>query len=205
MKTDVPGQILFLILLWIFTDISILTLAGILLMFGSYWIYHGNMINSVIIYTLADVGWLTNAIQQDDKFGAISVFVGILTGIAVMYKMGTGIFEKTIVRKDLKMSKVQGIESIENILKNKFRGIEIVYDSDNQFSAEVRNWGTWKLPDGCEDEDDYDWEILTDEYKNKLDLILKNLKDYYPNFNIDGNVEEKNWICFTVESKDNVA
>ena len=93
-------QLTILIFISIYFSFSVLTWAGILLMLGAFWIYQGNVMNSIVMYTLADFGWFANALQQDDKFGAFSVFIGILTGIAVMYKMNSGIFEKTLIKEN---------------------------------------------------------------------------------------------------------
>ncbi len=85
-----------IVLLGISGIISILTLAGIALVIGSYWIYFGNIKYSTVMYLFADLGWLLNALQQEDIVGAISVGIGIFVGITVMYKIHSGIFVQNL-------------------------------------------------------------------------------------------------------------
>lgn len=75
---------------------SILTLGGILLLLGSFFIYKGNIYFSTITYTLADLCWVSNAYTHNDIFGVLSISVGIIVGLIVMYKMNTGIFVKRL-------------------------------------------------------------------------------------------------------------
>lgn len=77
-------------------NISILTLGGILLMIGSYFILVGNIFKSVIIYTLADVCWIINAYVSSDWFGVLTISLGIISGLIVTYKMKQGIFLKSL-------------------------------------------------------------------------------------------------------------
>ena len=77
-------------------DLSILSVGGFILIIGSYYIYQGNIYFSVIAYTVADICWIINAIEHKDIFGGVSIFIGILSGLMVMLKMNTNIFNKSI-------------------------------------------------------------------------------------------------------------
>lgn len=77
---------------------SVLAIGGTLLVFGAWYIAVGNVFNSVIVYTIADVCWLFNAYMQNDMFGAITVAIGICTGLFVTYKMRNGEFRKSLLK-----------------------------------------------------------------------------------------------------------
>ena len=51
---------------------------------------------SIIVYTLADICWLSNAVVLGDYFGGIAVTIGIVVGIIVTNKMRIGIFVKNL-------------------------------------------------------------------------------------------------------------
>ena len=75
---------------------SPLTLGGILLIYGSYWLFQGNVLFSTFNYVSADLCWVTNAVNIGDIFGAVSISLGIIVGLAVMVKMNKGIFVKDL-------------------------------------------------------------------------------------------------------------
>lgn len=79
--------------------VSILTVGGILLVFGASYVYVGNIFYSVITYAIGDICWLYNAYEHDDFVGVISISFGIIVGILVTNKMRIGKFRKSI-RKD---------------------------------------------------------------------------------------------------------
>jgi len=82
---------------------TILTIGGILLIFGACCVYQGKVFYSTAAYTLADGAWIINAYHQGDVFGVISINIGILTGLAVMWKMQKGVFHKDLrVKKENK-------------------------------------------------------------------------------------------------------
>jgi len=78
---------------------SAITIGGIFLILGAYYVYKGNIFYSTINYVLADGCWMYNALERDDKIGVILVGLGILSGLIVTNKMRIGEFRKTI-RKD---------------------------------------------------------------------------------------------------------
>ncbi len=78
---------------------SAITIGGIFLILGAYFIYKGNIFYSTINYTLADMCWMYNALEKDDMSGVVLVGLGIISGAIVTNKMRIGKFRKTI-RKD---------------------------------------------------------------------------------------------------------
>ena len=81
-----------------YSSVSILTIGGLYLMFGAWYVATGNVYYSIIVYTLADVCWLINTYNSNDLFAAITVSVGIATGLYVTYRMRQGTFRKSILR-----------------------------------------------------------------------------------------------------------
>ncbi len=90
------GLLISFFIILIVPSMSILTLGGITLLFGAWYVYTGNIFYSVISYGLADICWIINAIEHKDYSGSVMIGLGILAGLAVMYKMQSGIFNKTI-------------------------------------------------------------------------------------------------------------
>lgn len=69
---------------------------------------------------------------------------------------------------------------------------------EQQGIAGVRYWGDWVNPDDAEDEEDYDWKILSSSYSKKLKEIAKILRDKYKDVNISLCVGEKCWVDLTI-------
>jgi hypothetical protein len=82
-----------------FKGVSALTIGGLLLMYGAWYVANGNVFYSIIVYTLADICWLINAYLSNDLFAAVTVSVGIGTGLYVTYKMQRGTFRKSILKE----------------------------------------------------------------------------------------------------------
>lgn len=91
------------------------------------------------------------------------------------------------------------LSEIKKELKNKFNAKE--HDCDDKdilTHMSCRNWGQWELPDDMDDEEDNDFEILTDESYMKMKKIIKELNDKYTKYSITADISEKNYIDFTV-------
>jgi len=71
--------------------------------------------------------------------------------------------------------------------------------SDSQF--DVQDWGEWEVPADVEDDEDYDWKVLSDESSAKLKQLVDQVQAVYPNVKFDVMTEEKNWITFQMGSK----
>jgi len=88
-----------LIICFLIFDLTYLNLGGILLSYASIWYARGNILFGAIIYLFADICWLLNAFEQDDLGGTVNIFIGIVSGIYIMYNMKQGIF-RTSIKKD---------------------------------------------------------------------------------------------------------
>jgi len=75
--------------------------------------------------------------------------------------------------------------------------------SDDRLEMTVRGWGSWHIDPEVEDqeEEDPDHEILTDESEAKLLRNLKDLREKFPNYKIQAQQGEKNYIDFYVKLK----
>ena len=71
---------------------------------------------------------------------------------------------------------------------------ETSYRGKKAFEFEIRDWGQWVVPDGEEDDGDYDWEVLTDKYRKILKDIRDEAKHEYPSIDFNVDIGEKNWI-----------
>ncbi len=65
----------------------------------------------------------------------------------------------------------------------------------------IRYWGTWHVPQGEEDDGDYDWEELDDKWYKKGNEILDSFKKQYPYLDFQWKSEEKNWLTISVKKK----
>ena len=72
-----------------------------------------------------------------------------------------------------------------------------IYSEEDALLLEVRYWGEWENPEDAEDEEDYDWQVLTDESKEKLDEILTAIQKQYK-VKIEQVGSEKNWLVFSI-------
>lgn len=94
-------EVIFIIFLLSYFQItSVITLGGMLLILGAKYMNNGNMLFSTISYVGADWCWAINAWQHADMFGFITVNVGILVGLSVLYRINKGVFVKSL-RKSL--------------------------------------------------------------------------------------------------------
>jgi hypothetical protein len=72
--------------------------------------------------------------------------------------------------------------------------------NDDQYTFSIRNWGKWEMPDGEEDDGDYDWEVLSDASAKKMKEYLDMCATHYP-FKYTFRTQEKNWIDVIVSKK----
>ena len=94
-------EIIFIIyLLSTFHITSVITLGGMMLILGAKYMNNGNMLFSTISYVGADWCWAVNAWQHSDMFGFITVNIGIIVGLSVLYRINKGVFVKSL-RKSL--------------------------------------------------------------------------------------------------------
>jgi hypothetical protein len=67
----------------------------------------------------------------------------------------------------------------------------------NMVEYSVRDFGQWINPPGEEDDEDYDWQIPSDETIVAVQKIVKSVSERF-NVKIQFSFEEKNWIYFSI-------
>ena len=72
-----------------------------------------------------------------------------------------------------------------------------LFDGNTEVSFDIRYWGEWVNPDYAQDEEDYDWKILTEESHERLRKIVADLEEKH-GVHIQYSTEEKCWITFRV-------
>ena len=71
----------------------------------------------------------------------------------------------------------------------------------NQMMIEFRHWGSWEMPQGEEDDGDYDWEVPTDATGRAAEKIAADLRKKFPKFTIEFSFEEKKYMMVFVKAK----
>ncbi|CAJ0592253.1 unnamed protein product [Cylicocyclus nassatus] len=74
-------------------------------------------------------------------------------------------------------------EVLEHLRKNGGGYINKDQFDDDGHSAfgQIRDWGNWENPSDAADEEDYDWQVLTDSSSKKLDELLDEVRAKYSN------------------------
>lgn len=75
------------------------------------------------------------------------------------------------------------------------------HDAKVVLAVGARYWGKWHVPEGEEDDGDYDWEVLDPSSGSLLRSFLKQLETKHPKYSISFGTEEKNWIIVLVKKK----
>ena len=75
------------------------------------------------------------------------------------------------------------------------------YRKETEISFAIRYWGTWENPEDAEDEEDYDWQVLSRESVNRLRELTKEYGERY-GVTITFTTEEKCWITFQITIKE---
>jgi hypothetical protein len=76
-----------------------------------------------------------------------------------------------------------------------------VVDEGDRFMCGIRDWGVWEMPEGEDDDGDYDWEVLSKKSGMKMKQIVDSYTAKYPNIKFGWNTEEKNWIMLYAKAK----
>lgn len=76
---------------------------------------------------------------------------------------------------------------------------------DGLLYVDIRDWGNWEVPEGEEDDGDYDWEVPTEKTAKAADALIKELNAKFPNFVIKHRFGEKNYINVDIKKKSSVS
>lgn len=68
-----------------------------------------------------------------------------------------------------------------------------------RFEFDVRDWGDWEVPEGEEDDGDYDWKVMTKKSREYLTDIIRAVEKRHPKVKLSYSPEEKNWIRIIAE------
>lgn len=88
------------VILLFYNGMSVLTFGGIVLIYGAFLTYKGQIFLAVFSYLAADFCWVWNAWQLNDIQGVVFINLGIVFGLLASFKMGTGKMEKDLLKKD---------------------------------------------------------------------------------------------------------
>jgi hypothetical protein len=72
---------------------------------------------------------------------------------------------------------------------------------DWSVEAAVRYWGDWVVPDGEEDDGDYDWKVMTARSADRAKAVLDQVRRQHPSVDMTVSSEEKEWLCLKVSAK----
>lgn len=72
---------------------------------------------------------------------------------------------------------------------------------DGKVYAIVRYWGDWQMPQGEEDDGDYDWKELTDSSRAKAEAIVSAVQKRFPEVKLSASVEEKQCLLLRAKIK----
>jgi len=113
---------------------------------------------------------------------------------AVLMDTTTPVFDK--IRNDIR----------EFFRKGRGMDIRIEEDPSNfgrkcVLAMSCRYWGQWEIPDGEEDDGDYDWEVLTSKSRKELYDFTQSMSKKHKNLLFEAGAEEKNWLNVIVMVK----
>ena len=99
--------------------------------------------------------------------------------------------QETIENKKVLLSKfktavLQGVPSGSSKISN-----QDIQEEDDTLN--IRYWGKWEIPEGEEDDGDYDWEVLSDTSSKKLKDIITSFEKAN-HCKVFCQTSEKNWI-----------
>ena len=101
------------------------------------------------------------------------------------------------VAPELKLSEVY--YALKSLVKP---GMRLDQSEDDEIQCSIRHWGRWDSDfDSDREEEDYeddDYEVLSDASDQALNKIVSEIKEKFPQVDIDWGTSEKNWIDFTI-------
>ncbi len=95
------------------------------------------------------------------------------------------------------------LKEVYRAIASKVGKLRLDQEADEEIQCSIRHWGNWDhdYEDYDRDEDDYeddDYEILSDASYDKMQKIIDEIKEKFPQVDIDWGTSEKNWIDFTI-------
>lgn len=63
--------------------------------------------------------------------------------------------------------------------------------------AGIRYWGDWQVPEGEDDDGDYDWKEPTPASSARGKALVAEVQKQFPNVELSASAGEKEWINFT--------
>jgi len=123
--------------------------------------------------------------------------------LVAIYKLMNSKDNRMSPKAALALSRAQ---FIYDALKNTTEGRQSHMNEKPELKGEVaefafRDWGHWENPRDVEDEQDYDWQVMTEQTRAKLQEYMKKVAAKYPRVICQYSAEEKNWLHFTVRAK----
>jgi len=90
-----------LVIYMIITGMSVLTIGGIVLIYGAFLTYKGQIFIATGSYLAADFCWILNAWASADIQGVAFIGTGIFFGIIATYKMKSGHMNKDLLKNNI--------------------------------------------------------------------------------------------------------
>lgn len=90
------------------------------------------------------------------------------------------------------------------LVKNSREGIgnqvdEPTFIGNNTMEFGIRDFGQWEMPEGEEDDGDYDWMVPKESTVAKLKAYLETAKKHHPFIEYDFHIGEKSWIYVSIK------
>lgn len=68
-------------------------------------------------------------------------------------------------------------------------------------TVSIRDWGQWQVPEGEEDDGDYDWEEMTPKSSAALKALVDGVAKQFPGFTFSPQTGEKNYLYVYIKPK----
>lgn len=72
------------------------SIGGLMLIMAAFLMYKGKIFYASMFYLMADIFWVTLALQASDLQGAVFITMGFLLNLGVFIKMNKGTFVKDL-------------------------------------------------------------------------------------------------------------
>lgn len=112
--------------------------------------------------------------------------------------------------KLIEIAQVPTLEYVTQIARDSFKSsrmcprwaqVDQPQLTGNGMSFGIRDWGQWEMPEGEEDDGDYDFKVPTQETDQAAFKIIQGLRQQFPMFDFHYGSGEKNWIDIQIYPK----